>query len=155
MKKIISEFKEFIMKGNVVDLAIGIIIGSGFGAIVNSLVNDVIMPPIGLLLGNVDFSDLYVILKQGATEVAKGTTLAAAKEAGAVTWNYGLFINTVVTFLIIALVVFLIVRMVAKLQMKNKQESAPEPDTKPCPYCFSSISIKATRCPNCTSQLEP
>lgn len=154
MKKLLSEFKDFIMKGNVVDLAIGIIIGSGFGAIVTSLVNDVIMPPIGLLLGDVDFSDLYIILKQGANEVAKGSTLAAAKEAGAVTWNYGLFINTIVTFLIIAVVIFMIVRLLTKLQSKKKEELTPEPETKSCPFCFSSISIKATRCPNCTSQLE-
>jgi len=154
MKKLLSEFKNFILKGNVVDLAIGIIIGSGFGAIVTSLVNDVIMPPIGLLLGDVDFADLYIILKQGTSEIAKGSTLAAAKEAGAVTWNYGLFINTIVTFLIIAIVVFLIVRSLAKLHLQKEKEPIPEPETKSCPFCFSSISIKATRCPNCTSQLE-
>ncbi|MCJ7693965.1 MAG: large conductance mechanosensitive channel protein MscL, partial [Anaerolineaceae bacterium] len=136
MKKLISEFKDFILKGKAVDLAIGIIIGTGFGAIVNSLVNDVIMPPIGLLLGDVDFSDLYIILKQGATEVAKGSTLAVAKEAGAVTWNYGLFINTIVTFLIIAIVVFIIVRLLTKLQLKRKEEAPPEPDVKSCPFCF-------------------
>lgn len=147
----LKEFKSFALRGNVMDMAIGIIIGAAFGAIVNSLVNDILMPPIGLLLGGVDFSNLFIVLKAGAP-APPYPTLTAAQEAGAVTLNYGLFINAVITFLIIALAVFMIVKSLNRLQ---KEEEAPptEPTTKQCPYCISEIPIKATRCPHCTSQL--
>ncbi|MFA5628660.1 MAG: large conductance mechanosensitive channel protein MscL [Dehalococcoidales bacterium] len=149
MKKLISEFKEFIQRGNVMDMAVGVIIGIAFGAIVTSLVNDIIMPPIGLILGNVDFSNLYINLS--GTEYA---SLSDAKEAGAAVIAYGAFINTVINFLIIALVVFFIIRVVNNLGKHRQAETAnAEPTTKDCPFCFSSIAIKATRCPNCTSQL--
>jgi len=145
----LKEFREFAMRGNVVDMAVGIIIGGAFGTIVKSLVADVIMPPIGLLLGGVDFADLFVVLKEGTT-VGPYAALAQAKEAGAVTINYGLFINGVISFLIVAFAVFLLVKSINK--MKRKEEAAPaEPTTKECPKCFSAIAIKATRCPNCTS----
>ncbi len=147
-----KEFKEFAMKGNVVDMAVGIIIGAAFGSIVKSLVADVIMPPIGLLLGNVDFSNLFLVIKQGAVE---GTfaTLAEAQKAGAVTINYGMFINTVISFLIVAFAIFIIIKNLNAL--KRKEEAPPEePTTKKCPHCFSEISIKATRCGFCTSELQ-
>ena len=146
-----KEFKEFAMRGNVVDMAVGIIIGAAFGAIVKSLVGDVIMPPIGWILGNVDFSNLYVVLKEGATAAAPYASLEEARKAGAVTINYGLFINSVISFMIIAFAVFLLIRAINRL---NRHEEAPaEPTTKECPYCLSTINIKATRCPNCTSEL--
>lgn len=148
----LKEFREFAMRGNVVDMAVGIIIGAAFGAIVRSLVDDVIMPPIGLLLGNVDFSNLFVVLRHGAT-VADYATVAAAKEAGAVTLNVGLFINTIISFLIVAFAVFLLIR--GMNQLKRKQEApAPAPTTKECPHCYSSIPLKATRCAFCTSELK-
>ena len=143
-----KEFKEFAMRGNVVDMAVGIIIG---GAIVKSLVADVLMPPIGLLLGGVDFSDLFITLKQGAT-AGPYATLAAAKSAGAVTVSYGLFINAVISFLIVAFAVFLLIKGINQLQRK-KEEPPAEPTTKDCPFCLSTIAIKATRCPHCTSEL--
>lgn len=141
-----DEFKKFIQRGNVMDLAVGVIIGGAFGSIVNSLVNDVIMPPIGMLVGNVDFSDLYINLSGGSFG-----SLAEAQSAGAVTINIGLFINAVINFLILAFVIFIMVRQMNKLQ---KPEPVSEPSTKQCPYCFSAISIKATRCPQCTSKLD-
>ena len=148
----LKEFKEFVMRGNVVDMAVGIIIGAAFGTIVKSLVADVIMPPIGLLLGNVDFANLFVVLKQGSS-VGPYLSLAEAQAAGAVTINYGFFINTVISFLIVAFAVFLLIRGVNRL--KRKEEApAPEPTTKDCPFCFTAIPIKATRCPNCTSALK-
>ncbi|NQS71129.1 MAG: large-conductance mechanosensitive channel protein MscL [Desulfobulbaceae bacterium] len=134
----LKEFKEFAMRGNVVDMAVGIIIGAAFGKIVTSLVNDVIMPPIGLLLGNVDFSNLALTLKEKSAE------------AEAVTLNYGMFINTVLDFLIVAFAIFMIIKQMNRLK---KQEPAPEATTKDCPKCFSSIPIQATRCPHCTSEL--
>ena len=140
-----KEFKDFIARGNVVDLAVGIIIGLAFGKIVTSLVNDIIMPPIGLLLGKVDFNNLFINLSGKPY-----ATLAAAKEAGAATINYGVFINTIIEFLIIALVVFLLVRQISKIM---KPAAPPAPPTKDCPYCYSAVPIKASRCPNCTSQL--
>jgi len=153
----LKEFRQFIMRGNVVDMAVGIIIGMAFGAIITSLVSDVIMPPIGLLLGNVDFSNLFVVLKQGSP-VGPYASLADAKAAGAVTINYGVFIMTIISFIIIAFAVFMIIRYVNRLRREveaPKVEAAPaEPATKECPYCFSTINIKAKRCPNCTSQLE-
>lgn len=147
----LKEFREFAMRGNVVDMAVGIIIGAAFGAIVKSLVDDVIMPPIGLLLGSVDFSDLFVTLKQGAA-AGPYTTLELAKKAGAVTLSYGAFFNTIVSFLIVAFSVFMLVKGMNKL--KRQQEAAPAaPTTKECPHCLSTIPIKATKCAHCTSSL--
>jgi large conductance mechanosensitive channel len=146
-----KEFKEFAMRGNVVDMAVGIIIGAAFGTIVKSLVADVLMPPIGLLLGNVDFSNLFIVLKQGAV-AGPYATLAAANTAGAITLNYGVFLNTIISFLIVAAAVFMVIRSLNKL--KRKQEAAPAaPTTKDCPKCFSTIPIKAVRCPQCTSEI--
>ncbi len=148
-----KEFKAFAMRGNVVDMAVGIIIGASFGAIVKSLVDDVIMPPIGLVLGNVDFSNLYFVMKEGAAAAAPYVSLADAKKAGAVTLNYGLFINAVVSFTIVAFAVFMLVRTINRL--RALEEAAPEaPTTKDCPRCYSAIPIKATRCPHCTSELD-
>jgi large conductance mechanosensitive channel len=149
----LKEFREFAMRGNVVDMAVGIIIGAAFGTIVNSLVADVIMPPIGLLLGNIDFSNLFLVLKEGAKAPGPYASLAAAKAAGAVSINYGFFINTVISFVIVAFSVFLLIRGVNRMK---KQEVAPSPvpTTKECPYCFSTIPIKATRCGHCTSELK-
>ncbi|MCB1687493.1 MAG: large conductance mechanosensitive channel protein MscL [Halioglobus sp.] len=147
----LQEFKKFAMRGNVVDMAVGIIIGGAFGTIVKSLVNDVIMPPIGLLLGGVDFSDLFVTLKEGAV-TGPYSTLAAAQEAGAVTISYGLFINSVISFLIVAFAVFLLIKSINKLQTEEP-EPEEEVTTKECPFCVTSIAIQATRCPNCTSTL--
>ena len=141
----INEFKKFVMRGNVLDLAVGIIIGGAFGKIVSSLVDDIIMPPIGLILGKVDFSNLFISL-DGNTYAS----LAAAQAAGAPTLNYGLFINTLINFLIVAFAIFLLIRQVNKLQ---KPEPADVPTTKECPQCHTVIPIKATRCPNCTSQI--
>jgi large conductance mechanosensitive channel len=147
-----KEFKEFALHGNVLDMAVGIVIGAAFGGIVNSFVSDVIMPPIGLLLGNVDFSNLYIILKEGAV-AGPFASLAEAKKAGAVTVSYGVFINTIINFLIIAFVVFLFIRNINKL--RRKEEAPPAaPTTKECNYCFSAIPIKATRCSHCTSELK-
>jgi large conductance mechanosensitive channel len=136
----IKEFKEFAVKGNVVDMAVGIIIGAAFGTIVKSLVDDVIMPPIGLLLGKVDFSNLVITLKEGTAD------------APAVALRYGAFINTVISFLIVAIAVFFLVKGINQLK---KQEAAPpaEPTTKECPFCFSAIPLKAVKCPHCTSGL--
>lgn len=142
----LQEFKKFIMRGNVVDLAIGIIIGAAFGKIVTSFVNDILMPPIGLLLGRVNFANLYINLSGQPYD-----SLEAARAAGAATINYGVFINAVLDFLIVAFVVFLLVKAINRLQAKPE---APPPTTKECPYCFSAIPIKAVRCPHCTSQLD-
>jgi len=148
----LKELKEFIMRGNVVDMAVGIIIGAAFGTIVKSLVADVIMPPIGLLLGSVDFTNLFIVLKQGSVP-GPYIALADAQSAGAVTLNYGVFINTVVSFLIVAVAVFILIKGINSL--KRKEEAPPvAPTTKECPYCFSTISIKATRCPECTAELK-
>ncbi len=150
--KIFKEFKEFAMKGNVVDMAVGIIIGAAFGTIIKSLVADVIMPPIGLLLGNVDFSNLFIVLKEGVKAAGPYANLSAAKEAGAVTLNYGLFINTIISFLIVAFAMFVLIKQMNRLKRKEESETS-EPSTKVCPKCFTTIPIKATRCPNCTSDL--
>jgi large conductance mechanosensitive channel len=146
----LKEFKAFAMRGNVLDLAVGIIIGGAFGTIVKSLVDDVIMPPIGLALGNVDFADLFLMLKAGAKAAPPYATLAEAQAAGAVTVNYGVFVNAVITFLIVAFAVFLLVRAANRLQ---PQEAAAAPTTKDCPYCRMAIPSGATRCPQCTSEL--
>lgn len=141
-----KEFKAFIMRGNVLDLAVAVILGAAFGAVVTSFVKDIIMPPIGLLLGKVDFANLFVSLNGQSFP-----SLAAAQAAGAPTLNYGVFINTIINFLIIALVIFLVVRVANKLQ---KPKVAAAPSTKDCPFCFTTIPIKAKRCPNCTSELK-
>lgn len=144
----LKEFKEFAMHGNVLDMAVGIIIGAAFGTIVTSFVSDILMPPIGLLLGRVDFTNLFITLK-GEPYI----TLAQAKAAGATTLNYGVFLNTVVNFLIVAFAVFLLIRQVNR--MRRQPEPAPAaPTTKECPYCLSSISIRATRCAYCTTELK-
>jgi large conductance mechanosensitive channel len=145
-----KEFKAFVMRGNVMDLAVGVIIGAAFGAVVKSLVDDVIMPPIGIATGGVDFADKYALLKEGAKAPPPYASLAAAKDAGAVTVNYGMFINTLITFLIVALAVFVIVRLVNKLYSKPAE---PTPDTRPCPFCTMTIAKAATRCPHCTSEV--
>jgi large conductance mechanosensitive channel len=148
----LKEFKEFAVRGNVVDMAVGIIIGAAFGTIVQSLVNDVIMPPIGLLMGDVDFQDLFTVLSQGE-EPGPYATLEAARAAGAVVVAWGAFINTVIAFLIVAFAVFMLIRYINRLR---RPDAAPEPvaeTMKKCQYCFSDIAIEATRCPNCTSEL--
>jgi large conductance mechanosensitive channel len=146
-----KEFKEFAMRGNVVDMAVGIIIGAAFGTIVKSLVSDILMPPLGLLMGNVDFSNLFIVIKNGSTP-GPFLTLAEAQKAGAVTVNYGLFINTVVSFIIVAFAIFMVVKGMNNL--KRKEEAPPAAaTTKDCPRCFTAIPIKAVRCPNCTSEL--
>jgi large conductance mechanosensitive channel len=140
-----SEFKKFAMRGNVIDLAVGVIIGAAFSKIVTSLVNDIIMPPIGMLLGNRDFSNLYINLSG-----TKFNSFAQAKEAGAATINYGVFLNNILDFLIVAFTIFIVVKQLNRF--KKKEEPAPV-TTKECEYCRSEISIKATRCPHCTSEL--
>ena len=144
----LKEFKEFAMRGNVLDMAVGIIVGAAFGQIVNSFVQDLLMPPIGRLLGHVDFSNLFVTLSS-----AHYDTHAAAKAAGAATLNYGVFLNTVINFLIVAFAVFLLVRQVNRLAAKPVP--APAPATRDCPYCLSSVPMKATKCAHCTSELRP
>ncbi len=145
----VKDFKEFIMRGNVVDLAVAVIIGAAFGKIVSSLVNDVIMPPIGLVLGNVDFSNLFVNLSGVSYK-----SLADAKAAGAATVNYGVFLNAVVDFLIVAFVMFLVIRAVNQMKRMHAEPPPAAPTTRDCPYCFSTIPIKATRCAHCTSELK-
>jgi large conductance mechanosensitive channel len=147
----LKDFKDFAMRGNVVDMAVGIVIGAAFGTIVKSFVDDVLMPPIGLLLGNVDFSNLFITLKDGAKAAGPYASLVAAKAAGAVTLNLGMFINTVISFLIIAFAVFLVIKGVNR--MKQEKVAPAEPTTKECPFCLSTIALKATRCPHCTSEL--
>jgi len=139
----LKEFKEFAMRGNVVDMAVGIIIGAAFGKIVNSFVSDILMPPIGVLLGKVDFANLFFNLSGKSYE-----SLASAKAAGAATLNYGLFLSTMMDFVIVAFAIFLLIRQVNRLKAK------PELTTKECPYCLSKISLKASRCPHCTSELQ-
>lgn len=147
-----SELKKFLLRGNVVDLAVGVIIGGAFGGIVNSLVNDVIMPPVGLLLGKVDFKNLYLLLKSGEPG-APYATLADAQEAGAVTLNYGVFLNSVIGFLIVGVSVFLLVRAMNRLVVKEETAAPAEPSEKTCPFCATAIPVKAVRCPHCTSSL--
>lgn len=145
----LKEFKTFVLRGNVLDLAVAVILGASFGKIVSSLVNDIIMPPLGLLLGRVDFSSLFVSLSGEPY-----ASLAKAQEAGAATLNYGLFIKALVDFLIVALVMFLLIRLVNRAQQLRAQAVPPAPSTKDCPFCLSSIPLKASRCPHCTSELE-
>jgi large conductance mechanosensitive channel len=148
MKKFLNEFKEFAVKGNMIDLAVGIIVGGAFTTIVNSLVNDIINPILGLVIGKIDFSNLFITLDGGHYE-----SLSAAESAGAAVFKYGSFISNVINFLIMAFVVFLLVKAINKLRIP-KEEAPVEPTTKICPYCQSEISIKATRCPHCTSELK-
>jgi large conductance mechanosensitive channel len=150
---VVKEFREFAVKGNVVDMAVGIIIGAAFGTIVRSLVDDLILPPVGLLLGGVAFQDFFVVLREGAEAAAPYVTLEEARAAGAVTLNYGVFLSTLVSFLIVAIAVFVLVRAINRL--RREEQVAPEaPTDRPCPYCATAISVQATRCPNCTSALE-
>ncbi|MBE6448336.1 MAG: large-conductance mechanosensitive channel protein MscL [Alphaproteobacteria bacterium] len=153
-KGILTEFKKFAMRGNVIDMAVGIIIGAAFGKIVDSLVKDVIMPPIGLLLGKVDFTNLFLVLKDGATP-APYNSLAAAQAAGAVTMNLGVFVNAVISFLIVAFAVFILIKAINELQAKMdaKEKKEEIATTKKCPYCCSEIAINAVRCPHCTSEV--
>jgi large conductance mechanosensitive channel len=144
----LKEFKEFAMRGNVIDLAVGFIMGAAFSTIVNSLVNDIIMPPVGLLLGGVDFSQLFIDLSGDGY-----ASLAAAQEAGAATINYGLFLNALINFIIVALAMFLLVKAVNRLMAQPKEEVPAEPTTQECPFCATEIPVKATRCPHCTSEL--
>jgi large conductance mechanosensitive channel len=149
---VLKDFKAFIMRGSVVDLAVGIIIGAAFTAVVNSLVKDLLMPPVGLLLGNVDFANIFTVIKQG---VPPGPYLTAAEAdiAGAITLNWGRFVNAVISLLIVGWAVFLMVRGLNKLHRKEEAKPAPEKATKDCPYCLTAIPVKATRCAHCTSQL--
>ena len=147
----LKEFREFAVKGNALDMAVGLIIGAAFGAIVTSLVNDVIMPPIGAILGGMDFKDLFVVLKEGTTP-APYASLALAKEAGAVTLNYGAFVNAVVNFLIVSFSIFMMVRSINKF--RKPAPAAPAPAVKKCPFCLTEVPEAAKRCPACTSNLE-
>jgi large conductance mechanosensitive channel len=148
----LKEFRQFILRSNVLDLAIAVIIGVAFGAIVKSLVDDIIMPPVGLLLGNVDFTDLFVVLKEG-TIPGPYATLAAAKEVAAVTWRYGVFVNALINFLIIVLAMFLIIKLAIRMMRKEAAQPAPSPTSKECPSCFMQAPLRATRCPHCTSEI--
>ncbi len=145
-----KEFKQFAMQGNVLDMAVGIIIGAAFGTIIKSLVDDILMPPIGLLLGNVDFSNLFLVIKEGKI-AGPYASLAAAKAAGAVSINIGIFINTIISFLIVAFAIFMVVKNVNRLK---KAPPPADPTTKDCPFCLSSIPIKATKCGHCTAELK-
>jgi large conductance mechanosensitive channel len=145
-----QDFKAFVMRGNVLELAVGVIIGAAFGAVVKSLVDDVIMPPVGLATGGVDFSDKFLLLKAGTKAPPPYASIAAAKDAGAVTLNYGAFVNTIITFLIVSAAIFLLVRLANRLY---RQPAAPTPSTKPCPFCTMTIPLAAVRCPNCTSEV--
>jgi len=152
----LKEFKAFAMRGNVLDLAVGVVIGGAFGAIVKSLVDDVIMPPVGLLVGNVDFAQLFIVLKEGAAVHGPYLTVEAAKKAGAVTLNLGLFINAIISFVIVAFSVFMLVKTLNKLQKDAPAEpAAPAPAMRDCPHCLSSIRAQASRCPHCTGEVSP
>ncbi|HSN94212.1 MAG TPA: large conductance mechanosensitive channel protein MscL [Anaerolineaceae bacterium] len=149
-----KDFRDFLFKGNALDLAVGVIVATAFGAVVNSLVKDVIMPPIGLALGGVDFSNLYLQLNKAAVSVPKGLPLAEAQKLGAVALSYGNFIMTIITFIVVAFSIFVLIRAITKAKETSKKEVKTEdPTTKVCPFCQTEINIKATRCPNCTSQL--
>lgn len=156
IKKNIEEFKTFAMRGNVIDMAVGIIIGAAFGKIVDSMVKDIIMPPLGWLMGKVDFANLYLTLPNQNGEFIMYDSLEKAQSAGAVTINYGLFINTVISFLLVVSAVFVMIKFINKLKdvAIKKEVQEEEASTKTCPKCFSTIDIRATRCPNCTSELE-
>jgi len=153
VRKLGDEFKTFAMRGNVIDMAVGIIIGAAFGKIVDSLVKDIIMPPLGWLLGRVDFSQLYLVLPDYSGKWVKYPSLAAAQAAGAVTINYGMFINTLISFVIVSFAVFLMIKAINKLRADKKTEDIKADTDKECPYCFTKIDIRATKCPNCTADL--
>ncbi|MCQ2914518.1 MAG: large conductance mechanosensitive channel protein MscL [Alphaproteobacteria bacterium] len=157
IKNFILEFKKFAMRGNVMDMAVGIIIGSAFTKIVDSLVKDILMPPLGILMGKIDFANLYITLRPGNV-AGPYASLDAAKAAGAVTWNLGFFINAIISFVIVAFAVFLLIKAMnllqAKFEDKKKDEAPAAPTTKVCPYCKSEIAIDATKCPHCTSDLK-
>jgi large conductance mechanosensitive channel len=150
---VFKEFKEFAMKGSVLDMAVGIIIGAAFGTLVASLVSDILMPPIGLLLGNMDFSNLYVVLHAGGVP-GPYASLAQARAAGAVTLNYGLFIDKFIAFLIVAFALFLVIRAMNRMKRRAETAVPAAPSTKECPYCCSPVPVKAVRCPNCTSEIK-
>lgn len=153
LKNFLEEFKKFAMRGNVMDMAVGFIVGAAFTKIVNSLVNDILMPPLGLLLGRVDFTNLYFTLKQGVV-AGPYASLEAAQRAGAVTINYGMFVNNIISFIIVAFAIFILIKGINKLQEETAgKKPAPSATTKTCPYCFTTIDIRATRCPNCTADL--
>ena len=153
IKNVVTEFKKFIMRGNVIDMAVGIIIGGAFTKIVNSMVSDILMPPLGLLLGKVDFSNWFVVLKEGVKVHGPYDSLAAAQAAGATTLNIGNLLNATISFLIIAFCIFLLIKGINRLDRKP-EEAPAAPTTKKCPYCFTDIPVEATRCPNCTSELK-
>lgn len=156
LRKMLKDFRDFIARGNVIDLAVGIIIGSAFSTVVNSVVDNLMMPPLGLFFGNSDFQDLFVVLRQGEEPLPSGANLEMAQEVGAVTLNYGQFLTDVISFLVLALGVFLIIKGIQSLQktvQKPAAEEKKEPTEKDCPYCQKSIPIRANRCPYCTSQL--
>jgi large conductance mechanosensitive channel len=151
--KIVDDLRNFALRGNVIDLVVGFTVGAAFTTIAKSLVGDIIMPPVGVVLGDIDFADLYVVLK-GPEDLAPGLNVDAAKAAGAVTLNYGLFLNNVIAFVLVTLVMFFLIRMIQRAEEFAKRGApAPAATTRPCPYCCSEIAIAATRCPNCTSQL--
>jgi len=153
MKAMIGEFKKFIVRGNVIDMAVGIIIGGAFTKIVNSMVADILMPPLGLLLGKVDFSNWFVVIKDGANGAGHYATMQAAQEAGATTLNLGLFLNAVISFVIVAFCVFLLIKGINKLNAPKEEAPAPV-TTKKCPFCCTEIPLEATKCPHCTSEIK-
>ncbi len=155
IKRNLDEFKTFAMRGNVIDMAVGIIIGAAFGKIIDSLVKDIIMPPLGWLIGRVDFTNMYLTLPNLDGEFVKYPSLEAAQQAGAVTINYGMFLNTLISFILVAFSVFIIIKIINKIKTASIKEceKAEEITTKQCPKCFSTIDIKATRCPYCTSEI--
>ena len=155
LRRIVEEFEKFALRGNVVDMAVGILLGAALGTIASSLVDDIIMPPVGAVIGGVDFTELFFVIKEG-DPTSPYSTLVRARDAGAVTINYGLFINNIISFIVVALVLFLSIRGFNELvEAIQGGEEDPSPTTRKCPYCFSTIALKATRCPHCTSQLEP
>lgn len=153
IKRIADEFKTFAIRGNVVDMAIGVVIGAAFGKIIDSLVKDIIMPPLGWLMGKVDFTNLYITLPDYDGKILKYPSLEVAQKSGAVTINYGIFINTLIGFIIVAFSVFLVVKMVNKIRAKSESKKSDKVMTKICPRCFSVIDIKATKCPHCTADI--
>ena len=155
LKNNLDEFKTFAVRGNVIDMAVGIIIGAAFGKIVDSLVKDVIMPPFGYIMGKVDFTNMYLTLPNAKGEIVSYPSLSAAQEAGAITINYGVFINTLISFIFVAFAVFLMIKAINKLKAATAKEceKVEEETTKTCPYCFSVVDKRATKCPHCTSEL--
>lgn len=149
----LKEFRKFALRGNAIDMAVGIIIGAAFSTVVNSLVNDIIMPPFGWLLGGVDFENFYLTIEPGSP-AGPYPSLADAQAADAVTVNYGIFINSLITFLIVSLAMFFLIRAINRLQHRKKSEQESPPTTKKCPFCFEEIPLQASRCPHCTSHLE-